>query len=129
MFPELSNKNQVLKKLNNSGKTDYLVADDDLTVLPSTLRKLGHLERAVLPEEPFLQYFPNIRVGANGSLSSLHIDKLNPRTGARTTRRNLAMSPIGGVLPYPPIITPDGATYGYDYRLRLADLYTVSGAR
>jgi hypothetical protein len=54
MFSEVSNKNPELEKLNNGGKTDYLVADDDLTVLPSTLRKLGHLERAVLPEEPFL---------------------------------------------------------------------------
>jgi hypothetical protein len=35
---------------------------------------------------------------------------------------DLAMAPIGAVLPDPPIITPDGATYGYDYRLRLSDL-------
>jgi eukaryotic-like serine/threonine-protein kinase len=66
---------------------------------------------------------------ANGSLVSLHIDRLNPRTGARTPWRELPMPPIGGVLPDPPIITPDGATYGYDYRLRLSDLYTVSGVR
>ena len=66
---------------------------------------------------------------ANGSLASLHLEKLNPRTGARTAWRDLAMPPIGGVLPDPPIITPDGATYGYDYRLRLSDLYTVSGVR
>jgi len=62
-------------------------------------------------------------------LNLIHIDKLNPRTGTRTAWRDLAMPPIGGVLPDPPIITPDGATYGYDYRLRLYDLYTVSGVR
>lgn len=65
----------------------------------------------------------------NGNLTASHIDKLNPHTGARTAWRDLAMPPIGGVLPDPPIITPDGATYGYDYRLRLSDLYTVSGVR
>jgi hypothetical protein len=43
--------------------------------------------------------------------------------------RDLAMPPIGGVLPDPPIITPDGASYAFDYRLRLSDLYTVSGIR
>jgi eukaryotic-like serine/threonine-protein kinase len=59
----------------------------------------------------------------------LHIDKLNPHTGARTAWRDLPMPPIGGVVPDPPIITPDGATYGYDYRLRLSDLYTVTGVR
>jgi len=65
----------------------------------------------------------------SGGLNWLHIDKLNPHTGTRTAWRDLAMPPIGGVLPDPPIITPDGATYGYDYRLRLSDLYTVGGVR
>jgi hypothetical protein len=39
------------------------------------------------------------------------------------------MPPIGGVVPEAPIITPDGTVYGFDYRLRLSDLYTVSGVR
>jgi hypothetical protein len=61
--------------------------------------------------------------------TAVHIDKLNPHTGARAAWRDLAMPPIGGVFPDPPIITPDGATYGFDYRLRLSDIYTVSGVR
>ena len=61
--------------------------------------------------------------------TALHIEKLNPHTGTRTPWRDLEMPPIGGVLPEPPIITPDGAMYGFDYRLRLADLYTISGVR
>jgi hypothetical protein len=44
-------------------------------------------------------------------------------------RRTLATAPIGGVVPDPPIITPDGNTYGFDYRVRLSDLYTVTGVR
>jgi hypothetical protein len=31
--------------------------------------------------------------------------------------------------PRPPIITPDGASYLYNYRLSLHDLYTVNGVR
>jgi hypothetical protein len=68
-------------------------------------------------------------VGLPGGRSAVHIDKLNPHTGVRTTWRDLSTTPIGGVLPDAPIITPDGATYGFDYRLRLSDLYTVSGVR
>ena len=43
--------------------------------------------------------------------------------------RTLATAPIGGVVPDPPVITPDGNTYGFDYRVRLSDLYTVTGVR
>jgi hypothetical protein len=70
-----------------------------------------------------------IASAANGNRASVHIDKLNPHTGVRTPWRDLAMPPLGGIFPDPPIITPDGATYGYDYRLRLSDLYTVNGVR
>jgi hypothetical protein len=55
MFSRLSNKNRVLKKPDNCAKTDFLLASDELTVLPSTLRKSGCLESTVLPEEPFFQ--------------------------------------------------------------------------
>ncbi len=65
----------------------------------------------------------------NASRTSLRIDKLNPHSGARSSWQELAMPPIGGVLPDLPIITPDGRTYGFDYRMRLSDLYTVSGVR
>jgi hypothetical protein len=57
------------------------------------------------------------------------VEKLDPHTGARTPWRDLATAPIGGILPDPPIITPDGGTYGFDYRVRLSDLYTVTGVR
>jgi eukaryotic-like serine/threonine-protein kinase len=57
------------------------------------------------------------------------VDKLNPHTGARKTWRDLQVPAIGGIFPDPPIITPDGATFGFDYRLRLWDLYTVNGVR
>ena len=61
--------------------------------------------------------------------AGVKVEKLNPHTGARTAWRTLATAPIGGVIPDPPIITPDGNTYGFDYRVRLSDLYTVSGVR
>ncbi|HMK24157.1 MAG TPA: hypothetical protein VK466_17635, partial [Terriglobales bacterium] len=59
----------------------------------------------------------------------IHVDKLNPFTGARTAWRDLAMPPIGGVRPDAPIITPDGSSFAFDYRMNLSDLYTVSGVR
>jgi Tol biopolymer transport system component len=66
---------------------------------------------------------------AANNRTALRVDKLNPHTGARTTWRNLVMPPIAGVFPEPPLITPDGATYGFDYRMRLSDLYIVNGVR
>jgi len=66
---------------------------------------------------------------ANNNPAAAHVDTLNPHTGARSPWRDLATAPIGGVIPDPPIITPDGNTYGFDYRVRLSDLYTVSGVR
>jgi serine/threonine protein kinase/Tol biopolymer transport system component len=65
----------------------------------------------------------------DGRRTALHVEKLNPHTGVRASWRDLATAPIGGILPDPPIITPDGNTYGFDYRVRLSDLYTVSGVR
>jgi hypothetical protein len=65
----------------------------------------------------------------NNQRTALRVEKLNPHTGARTFWRDLATAPIGGILPDPPIITPDGNTYGFDYRVRLSDLYTVTGVR
>jgi Tol biopolymer transport system component len=65
----------------------------------------------------------------NNQRTALHVEKLNPHTGTRTPWRDLATAPIGGILPDPPLITPDGNTYGFDYRVRLSDLYTVTGVR
>lgn len=59
----------------------------------------------------------------------LHIEKLNPFTGARLAWRDLPMPAISGVSPDPPGFTFDGSTYGYDYRMQLNDLYTVDGVR
>jgi eukaryotic-like serine/threonine-protein kinase len=56
-----------------------------------------------------------------------HVEKLNPHTGVRTAWRELAKPTIGGVFPQSPVITPDGASYFYSYRLSLSDLYTVNG--
>lgn len=56
-----------------------------------------------------------------------HVEKLNPHTGVRTAWRELAKPTIGGVFPQAPVITPDGASYFYIYRLSLSDLYTVNG--
>ncbi len=58
---------------------------------------------------------------------AFHLIKLNPFTGTRTPFRDLYGIAISGVFPDAPMFTPDGATYGFDYRLRLADLYVVSG--
>src|SRR5271169_4207553 len=66
---------------------------------------------------------------ADATGAGVTVEKLNPHTGARTPWRVLATAPIGGVVPDPPIITPDGATYGFDYRVRLSDLYTIAGVR
>jgi hypothetical protein len=61
--------------------------------------------------------------------AGVKVEKLNPHSGVRTPWRILATAPIGGVVPDPPFITPDGNTYGFDYRVRLSDLYTVTGVR
>ena len=66
---------------------------------------------------------------ANTIRAAYHIDKLNPFTGARTASRDLYGIPYSGIFPDPPILTPDGATFAFDYRLRLSDLYVVSGVR
>ncbi len=68
-----------------------------------------------------------VATAPTGPISSVHVDKVNPVTGATSSWRDLALPPIGGVIPEAPIITPDGQTYGFGYRLRLGDLYTVSG--
>ena len=70
-----------------------------------------------------------VALAASDTSSIFRVDKLNPHTGARTLWRDLTVPRIGGLSPEWPIITPDGATYAFDYRLRLWDLYTVNGVR
>ena len=95
----------------------------------------GHVQliRGLKPDEPILGWSKEnqlyVQSTERSTPTSLHIEKLNPFTGSRTPWRDLAMPAIGGVYPDPPIITPDGATYGFDYRMRLTDLYTVTGVR
>ena len=71
-----------------------------------------------------LYVMPSAGLGAG-----IKVEKLNPHTGARSPWRSLATAPIGGVIPDRPVITPDGNTYGFGYRVRLSDLYTVTGVR
>jgi len=42
-------------------------------------------------------------------------------------RAPFLVSDIGGVFADPPLVTRDGASFAFDYRLRLSDLYTVTG--
>ena len=87
--------------------------------------------RGVKPDELILGWSSDgqlyLAPPPGGGRATLRVDKLNPHTGVRTAWRDLPMPVVGGILPDPPLITPDGATYGYDYRMRLSDLYTVSG--
>lgn len=85
------------------------------------------------PREQFLDWTADgqIFVGLppTESGAEYRVDKLNPHTGARTPWRQLPVPAIGGLSPEIPIITPDGSTYGFDYRLALWNLYTVNGVR
>jgi dipeptidyl aminopeptidase/acylaminoacyl peptidase len=88
--------------------------------------------RSVKPDELILGWSNDGQLyvaGQVGEGATLRVDKLNPHTGTRTPWRELPKPVIGGILPDPPLITPDGSTYGFDYRMRLSDLYTVNGVR
>jgi Tol biopolymer transport system component len=63
-----------------------------------------------------------------GSMA-IQVEKLDPRTGARTAWRDIPVPPIGGLETENLILTPDGKNYAYHYHLSLSDLYTISGAR
>lgn len=58
-----------------------------------------------------------------------HVERLDPRTGARTAWRDISLLPLGGARTGNLLIAPDGKSYGYLYSLRLSDLYVISGAR
>jgi eukaryotic-like serine/threonine-protein kinase len=60
---------------------------------------------------------------------SAHVDKLDPRTGARTAWTDIAFPPIVGLQTENLILTPDGKSYAYHYHLNLFDLYTISRTR
>jgi len=68
-------------------------------------------------------------VDKNDNGGSAMVTKLDPLTGVRTPGRTISASPFGGVVIDTFVITPDGNNYGFGYRVRLSDLYTVSGVR
>jgi eukaryotic-like serine/threonine-protein kinase len=58
------------------------------------------------------------------------VQKVDPHTGTRTAWRDIPVIPVAGLgVTQPPIITPDGSTYGWGYRLSRFDLYTITGPR
>jgi Tol biopolymer transport system component len=61
--------------------------------------------------------------------AGVSVEKLNPQTGVRVPWRTISAAPFGGVVIDTFVVTPDGANYGFGYRVRLSDLYTVSGVR
>ena len=61
--------------------------------------------------------------------NTVHVDKLDPRTGARSAWRDFHVPAIGGLEVETFLLTPDGSSYAYHYHLSLSDLYTITGAR
>jgi hypothetical protein len=70
-----------------------------------------------------------VQTDAGDRRSDMHVQTLNPHTGARAAWRELAKPTVGGVYPQRPFLTPDGASYFYGYTMELYDLYTVRGVR
>ncbi len=60
---------------------------------------------------------------------NMHVEKLDPHTGTRSSARDIPMPPIGGLETENLILTPDGNSYAYHYHITLSDLYTVNGVR
>ena len=60
--------------------------------------------------------------------STVAVEKLDPRTGARTAWRDIPVPPFAGdYINWTSLrITPDGSSYLYGYGLHLSDLYTIS---
>ena len=66
---------------------------------------------------------------ANGPQPVLRIDRLDPRSGKRTSWRQMPAPAIVGVRIGAPFITPDGSSFTYGYSLSSSDLYVVTGVR
>ena len=66
---------------------------------------------------------------ASAAQAVLRLDRLDPRTGRRTTFREAAAPAIVGIRVSPPFITPDGSAYTYGYSLSSSDMYVVGGLR
>jgi len=68
-------------------------------------------------------------VDKNDPGSAMPTVKLDPLTGVRTPWRTIYGAPFGGVVIDTFVVSPNGDNYGFGYRVRLSDLYTVSGVR
>ena len=131
------------RPITPEGFVSSWVSPDDKWVVVLDVHSTAHLlsiDTGKLQDLPFLKQDQNIlgwtadgllyvMTPPKGSRSTVHVEKVNPHTGAATPWRDLAVPAIAGAFPEPPVITPDGSTYGFGYRLRLWDLYTVSGVR
>lgn len=136
------------RPITEEGTVGWLVSPDDkwlLTGLRTSYTRLrnpalapvagGSPQKAlgIQPEEGVLGWTSDnqLYVESSGDEQGMtfHIVKVNPLTGVRTAWRDLPKPAIGGVFADPPLISPDGASYLYDYSLRLQDIYTVSGVR
>jgi len=114
MFSRLSNKNRGLKKLNNCAKTTFVLASVELTVLPSSPRKLGCPERTVLPEEPF--FVPHKTCVTSTSCQNCTYDCTNPP--GQESHNHHRLSPARGRLP--------GEVQPLRTEMRLSSLVPVS---
>jgi len=136
------------RPITTEGDTGWILSPDDkwLLVNGNRVATAGLLQSSVMsvpdgepkpiaglqPQEIIMGWTSSneLFVGtANQKRASFHIEKLNPFTGARSVWGDLYGAPFSGVLPDVPIFTPDGASYAFDYRLRLSDLYIISGVR
>lgn len=136
------------RPITPEGTAGWILSPDDkwLLINGSRLAAAGLMRGSVMavpdggpkpitglqPQEIIMGWTSNdeLYVGtADQKRASFHIDKLNPFTGVRTAWGDLYGTPISGVFPDVPIFTPDGTSYAFDYRLRLSDLYVVSGVQ
>jgi hypothetical protein len=136
------------RPITEEGTTGWLVSPDDKWLLTGLRISYTRLRNPVLvpvaggspqkaagiqPDESVLGWTSDgqlyVEPVADDKRMTLHLVKVNPLTGARTAWRDLPKPAIGGIYPDPPLISPDGASYLYDYSLRLHDIYTVSGVR
>ena len=137
------------KPITEEGIFGFLLSPDDRWLLLATLARQalpGLPQPGILPlaggePVPITGLRPDdlllgwssddqLYVGSrNARRGAFHVEKLNPLTGARTSFRDLYGPPISGILPDLPVFTPDGETFAFDYRMRLADLYVMSGVQ
>ena len=136
------------RPITEEGTVGWLVSPDDKWLLTGLRTSYTRLRNPVLvpvaggspqkavglqPDESVLGWTSDnqlyVEPNADEKGMTFHISKVNPLTGVRTAWRDLPKPAVGGIFPDPPLISPDGASYLYDYSLRLQDIYIVSGVR